>query len=307
MASIAARHLDRWPANAPIRVLSRMRTIVEEVFVRLVLGVEDDERATALVNALGRLLRTPGNPPLLPPDRHQGTAGRLVDLAFKRRLAPLARLLSEEVEACRTAPGSGTGIIPHIVSADRSLDNQQIVDELAVVLAAAQEPPAIALTWIVERLSRDRELADRFLAAEHGSPARDAIANETLRLRPPALACLRRLTVETTAAGHQLQPGTDVMVPIPLVHRDPVAFDDPHSFRDDRFLDSAPPAAFIPFGDGIRGCPGQDLAAAEIRTIVPLVLERVRLRFPARPERPVQRATVLVPNRSGLAIASRNR
>jgi hypothetical protein len=41
-----------------------------------------------------------------------------------------------------------------------------------------------------------------------------------------------------------------------------------------------------------------------MRTIVPMVCERLRLRFPGRPERPVQRATVLVPNRSGLAIAS---
>jgi len=38
------------------------------------------------------------------------------------------------------------------------------------------------------------------------------------------------------AAGHNLQQGTDAMVPIPLVHRDPTAFDGPHAFREERFL-----------------------------------------------------------------------
>jgi cytochrome P450 len=300
IVSIAARHVDRWPIGTPTRVLARMRTLCEEIFVRLILGVEDERRADEIVGALGRLIRTPGNPPLLPPARDQGPLGSLVDIAFRHRAAPLIALLTDEIETRSPQPKAGD-IIAHIATADPSLDSRQIAEELLVVLAAAQEPPAIALTWIIEFLSRNRGLGERFL--EGGEDRRAAIANEVLRLRPPALASLRRLTTTRDVGDHELPAGTDVMVSIPLVHRDPVAFANPGVFEADRFLAATSPY-FIPFGDGVRGCPGQHLARIEIQAVVPLVLERLRLRFPRRPEHPVQRATVLVPNRSGLAVGS---
>jgi hypothetical protein len=39
MARIAASHVARWPRGRPFRVLPRMRRLVDEIFVRLVLGV----------------------------------------------------------------------------------------------------------------------------------------------------------------------------------------------------------------------------------------------------------------------------
>src|SRR4051794_26574668 len=52
--SISEKHVEALPRNAPIRVLSRMRSLTEEVFVRLVLGVDDEARGTAIVKALDR-------------------------------------------------------------------------------------------------------------------------------------------------------------------------------------------------------------------------------------------------------------
>ena len=39
---------------------------------------------------------------------------------------------------------------------------------------------------------------------------------------------------------------------------DPRIFDDPHSFRPERWLEDSPPADryFVPFGKGTRMCPG---------------------------------------------------
>jgi cytochrome P450 len=96
------------------------------------------------------------------------------------------------------------------------------------------------------------------------------------------------------------------MLPIALLHRDPDAFPDADRFDPDRYDGAPEPAALMPFGAGPRRCLGEALAQAELRTLVPAILGRRRIRpLRPRPERMVLRGTVLVPNRSLLAIASR--
>ncbi|HKT83633.1 MAG TPA: hypothetical protein VJQ84_07330 [Solirubrobacterales bacterium] len=60
MAAIAERHVAAWPRRRPLQLLSRMRTLVDDVFVRLLLGVEDEARAKRLLDSLGAMLRVPG-------------------------------------------------------------------------------------------------------------------------------------------------------------------------------------------------------------------------------------------------------
>src|SRR3954466_9967980 len=48
IAAIAARHASEWPTGRPFRLLSRLRTLCDEVFVRLVLGVRDEQVARDL-------------------------------------------------------------------------------------------------------------------------------------------------------------------------------------------------------------------------------------------------------------------
>jgi cytochrome P450 len=112
-----------------------------------------------LVPAIGSLLYTPGNPPLSIPDR--GLLGHLVNAEFRRRRARI-----------------------------------ELDDELLVLLMAAQEPMAVALTRVT-------------LGGEYSR----ASAEETLRRFPPALASLRELTEPLDG----LPAGTQVMVPLPLV------------------------------------------------------------------------------------------
>lgn len=304
MVTRAEAHVDTWPTGRPLALLNRMRTLAEDLFVRFVLGLEDDARARELTRIVGRILRTPGNPPLAPPDRDQAPPlGPLLHLEVERRLKPLRAFLTREVadrRAGRTAPTGG--LLDHV--AGTGMDDGRIVDELLVVLAAAQEPMAIGLTRVTDRYARDPEVVEHLLAAGPDDPAFDAVASEALRLHPPALASLRQLTAPVEVAGQALGPGTNVMVPFPLLHRDPDVFPDPHRFDPARFLATPPPPTLLPFGVGERRCPGEPLAGVELRAVVPTVLRRLRLQpLSPEPERAVQRATVLVPQRSGLTLA----
>jgi cytochrome P450 family 135 len=296
MAAIAERHALAWPRGRPFRLLERMRALVDEVFVRLMLGVEDDERVAALCAALRRMLWTPGNPPLSVPGEGDGIMGAIARRAFDRRHAPLTRLLAEEVERRRAQPPDD--VLGRVLRADPGKRGEDVADELLVLLAAAQEPPAVALTRVLDRLARAPELTERY--AVDG----DAIVAETLRLFPPAVAGLRRLAEPRTVAGHRLPAGVVTMVPIPLVHRDPRAFPEPDTFDLERWR-TAPAAPYLPFGEGARRCLGEHLARAYFEAIVPAILGRVRLRalWP-RPERMVVRGTILVPHRSGPVAAT---
>jgi cytochrome P450 family 135 len=298
MAEIAERHALTWPRRRRFRLLPRMRTLVDDVFVRLLLGVDDDRRAAALVAALRRMLSTPGNPPLSVPGEGDGIMGAVAHRAFDRRQAPLARLIADEVDRRRAEPPDD--VLGLALRVDPARSGEEVADELLVLLAAAQEPAAVALTRVLDRLARAPELAERY------ADEREAIVAESLRLHPAAVAGLRRLTAPRTVAGHRLPAGVVTMAPIPLLHRDPRAFPDPDAFRLDRWPPGAPPPpAYLPFGDGARRCLGEALAHAYFAAIVPAILRRVRLRaLFARPERMVVRGTILVPHRSAPVVAT---
>lgn len=274
MIAIAERHAAELPRGRPFRLLERVRDVTDAIFVRLVLGIDEEPLATRLTDAVRDMLRTPGNPPLTLPGPGDGLVGALGQKLFERRQAPALAALTEAV-------------------GDR---------DYAEELMAAQEPPAIALTWILDRLGRQPELAEAFLAEPEGETA-TAVVRETLRLRPPASAALRKLTAPRRVGAHDLPAGVDVMVPSTLLHRDPRGFPHPDAFRPERWRADPPPEApYFPFGGGARRCVGEHLAKAEIATVVPAFLRAGRpVPLAPEPEPMVQRATVLVPRRGLLA------
>jgi cytochrome P450 len=303
MTRIAAAHVEGWPRGRPFRALPRLRALLDEIFVRLVLGISHEERARLLTAAIGRMMWTPGNPPLPIPGERNGLLGAAAGAFFERRRAPVARLLAQEISERRRDPDEdGGSVVAAVARADSYESPDALAEQLTVVVMAAQEPPAAALTWLLERLGGDPQAADWF---EAGGERRSAVVRESLRLRPAAVAAIRRLTwAFPLPGGGELLPGTVAMVPIPLVHRDPSAFPDPESFRPGRWIQADPPeTTFLPFGGGARRCIGEHLAHAYIDTVMPVIRRLVALR-PAwpQPERMVIRATILVPHRGGLMV-----
>jgi cytochrome P450 len=305
LEDLAVRHVERWPLGRPFRMLPRIKTLADDAFVRFVLGIADERRAAALVLAIRRMLWSPGTPPMPITSGDRGLLGVLGERVYRGRSAPVERLLGEELRARRAAGGPPDGaldVISCLLRAEPPRTDRDIVEELLPLLMAGQEPAAIGMTWLLDRLARHPEAAERFSPST--DPASVAFADETLRVRPAVHSLVRPLQAPLTVAGHDLPAGAVVTLPILLVHRDPRIFEDPGDFRPERFLDRPPPEAFVPFGAGARRCLGQTLARVQAETLVPAILSRVRLRpVSRRPERPIVRATVLPPHRSALMIA----
>ncbi|MCW3004512.1 MAG: cytochrome [Conexibacter sp.] len=307
MVKIAERHVDGWPRARPFQLFPRMRKIALDIFVRLLLGVRDEDRATALVLATRRMMWTGVNPPLPPPGEGDGLAGVFGKALFRRRRQPVERLLSAEIEARRgDRRPAGSDVIASLLEADPPLSTDEMLDELITLLMPAHESGPAGLTWVLDRLAREPEAAEHFAAAPDDDPRSDACVREALRLRPAVHSVVRLLIAPMDIAGHRLPPGVIATIPIPLVHRDPQAFPDPNAFRPDRFLSGgAAEGPHLPFGDGPRRCLGEALALIQIGSVLPAILRGVALQpLSPQPERMVVRGTVLAPHRGALAVAA---
>ncbi|KAL0443915.1 UNVERIFIED_CONTAM: cytochrome [Sesamum latifolium] len=97
-------------------------------------------------------------------------------------------------------------------------------------------------------------------------PYLQAVLKETLRLHPPIPFLVpRRAIQETNFMGYQIPKNTQLFVNAWSIGRDPECWDDPLSFKPERFLGSkidykGQNFELIPFGAGRRICAGIPLA-----------------------------------------------
>ncbi|CAN7981766.1 unnamed protein product [Ixodes pacificus] len=96
------------------------------------------------------------------------------------------------------------------------------------------------------------------------------VLNETLRIFPPSLTFMTRVTKnDFEYNGTKFKAGVSIMSPVLQVHMDSRYWPEPHKFDPDRFSpenkENVHKMAFQPFGHGPRGCVGSMMAVLEIR------------------------------------------
>jgi cytochrome P450 len=93
-------------------------------------------------------------------------------------------------------------------------------------------------------------------------PYLQCIMNETLRLFPAGpLLIPHKSSEDCKVGGYDIPRGTLLFVNVWALHRDANVWDDPTSFKPERFEGAEiDPYTFVPFGAGRRKCPGGGLA-----------------------------------------------
>jgi cytochrome P450 len=299
---VVRQHLQRWPQDRPFRLVDRCRSLADHLFLLLVVGVRDPARGAALAREVRRMLATPGNPPMPPPAPDRGRVGALAQRVYERRTAPVERLLLAELHRRRHDGGAGaTGDCDDLISCvlrDGPQDDRSLLDQLVPLVIAGQEPPAMALSWTLDRLAREPSWAEAVV--EGPAVLRERFVAETLRLRPPVHSLLRDLTVPSTVGGFRLERGTTVLLPMVLSHRDPRTFTEPDAFVPDRWLDGWPdpgaaPPGYRPFGGGAHRCIGEPLARLTLDRALVAGAALGLAPLTPRSDRMVVRATVSAP------------
>ena len=177
------------------------------------------------------------------------------------------------------------------------MNTDEIVSNCFAFLLAGFETTSTALGFITHFLvnhldvqSRVREEVKDLLSKEgkldyntvSKLPYMEAVINESLRMYPPVTLFMRRFAlIDYKYKDITIPKKTQVIFPIPLIHRDEAHWPNPDVFNPDRFLDDTKNKAnscmFMPFGAGPRNCIGLRLAMLEIKLTLSNLLSKYEL------------------------------
>lgn len=176
---------------------------------------------------------------------------------------------------------------------DSRMDDRQVRDECLTILLAGYETTAVALSWTWYLLSQNPAAAQRLrnelhavlgereaTAVDFGRlPYATAVVKESMRLYPPAWIVGRRSVEDVTIGDVDIRAGEVTLMSPFAVHRDPRYYDEPLTFRPERWLveRELPKFAYFPFGGGNRVCIGESFAWMEAVLVLATIARRWRM------------------------------
>ena len=310
MAEIAATNIAGWSVGRPFAVAPKMSEITLEVILRTVIGASDPARLAALRGVMPKLLNVGlwASFAIARPELQR----RRLWCALRDRMQEADRLLYAEIAERRADPNLAerTDVLAMLVRATeedrRALSDRELRDQLMTLLVAGHDTTATGLSWTLERLTRHPTILDKAVQAADaedsaGDEYLDAVAKETLRIRPVVFDVGRVLKEPVELAGYQLPAGVMVVPAIGLVHSDSQVYPDAERFDPDRMVGATlSPTTWFPFGGGNRRCLGATFAMVEMRVVLREVLRRVELATTTAPSE-TQRVkhVIMVPRNGG--------
>ena len=273
----------------PVCLLDEMMRVVSRVVYRAVFGVELDRDADR-VSIFQPMMEAVG-------DVHWSLVapGGTVDVDSLARLKRTRDAADAEIswmlERRRAVDIGIDDALGRLIRAgDEGLvDEVGIHDEVRSLVLASTETSVNSLIWaflmlddhpgILSRIERD-------LDAGGGDEIIDQVIWETLRLYPPVWANERQAIEPVVEAGRSWERGDRAVISAYRLHRDQGCWEDPDTFRIERFAGLAerrwqPPHrfAYMPFGAGPHLCIGRNLALIEMRWIMREIHSRFRFDF----------------------------
>ncbi|KAF7840839.1 abscisic acid 8'-hydroxylase 4 [Senna tora] len=177
----------------------------------------------------------------------------------------------------------------------QTLNDDQIADNLIGVLFAAQDTTASVLTWILKYLHDHHKLLqavkDEQVAIYEGNergkkaltwdqtrkmPITYKVILETLRMASIISFTFREATVDVVYNGYLIPKGWKVMPLFRNIHHNPEFYPSPHNFDPSRFEVAPKPNTFMPFGNGVHSCPGNELAKLNMLILVHHLVTKYR-------------------------------
>ena len=295
---IAAAHerlFARWDAlargGATVNLTDEMSALTLEIVLRSIFGRD-----------LDRLTQQFGANPFEVVTREQSR-----DLQFAYKFRSLGRLVTQLIARRRAEPEEHMDFVAMLMQvrdkeSGEPMGERQLVDEIMTLIVAGHETTASGLNWTWYLLSQHPEVQARLhaeidavdyplapgLAQVETLTYTGQVVNEALRLYPPGWVLSRRTIEADVLGGYPIPPGTNVLLPLYLLHRHPQFWEDPDAFRPERFAPGHETErtrfAYMPFAAGPRHCIGETLALYEMLMHLYLVARRYRLIYlPGKP------------------------
>jgi cytochrome P450 len=175
-----------------------------------------------------------------------------------------------------------------------SMTDKQLRDEAMTLFLAGHETTANALAWTLFLVSQYPHVEARLhseLREALGERApsfsdlpqlkyTETVVQEAMRLYPPAFAVSREAIDECEIGGYRIPSRATLLLCQWTIHRDARFFEEPLSFRPERWQDNLqkrlPKFAYFPFGGGLRLCVGNAFAMMEATLVLATLAQKFR-------------------------------
>ena len=293
-AEVIAQSNDRWIARWEglarrgelINLTDEMSALTLEIVLRSIFGRD-----------LDRLSQQLGGNPFEVVTREQSR-----DLQFAYKFRSLTKLVAQLIAQRRDTAEEHFDYVAMLMNArDKDsgapMGERELIDEIMTLVVAGHETTASGLNWTWYLISQHPQIEARLhaeiaAAAELPSPSlaemeglrfTRQVIDEALRLYPPGWVLSRRTVNADSLGGYPVPPGTNVLLPLYLLHRHPNFWKNPETFDPDRFAPEheaeRPRFAYMPFAAGPRHCIGETFALYEMLVHLYKVARRYRLRY----------------------------
>lgn len=172
----------------------------------------------------------------------------------------------------------------------------ELYDEAINMLLVGYETTSYALEWAVYYLAINKEWQEKISKEENV----DAFVDEVLRIRPPVWNEERVSIKDVNIDGTDIPSGTKVVVSALAIQRDKNVFEDPDTFKPERWFENKElkRGEYFPFLFGKRQCIGKEFALMEMR----IVLIKIAQRFHVELGEPFESHTYTISYRPSSAI-----
>jgi cytochrome P450 len=297
IAAANERRLASWDELAargePVNLTDEMSDLTLEIVLRSIFGRD-----------LDRLSEQLGGNPFEVVTREQNR-----DLQFAYKFRSLTKLVAQLIARRRAEPEEHFDYVAMLMGvrdkeSGAPMGERELIDEVMTLIVAGHETTASGLNWTWYLLSQHPQAEARLHAELDAAPEMAApslaemeslaytsqVVNEALRLYPPGWLLSRRNVAADVLGGFAVPPGTNVLLPLYLLHRHPRYWKDPDRFAPERF-DSEheaerPRFAYMPFAAGPRHCIGETFALYEMLMHLYKVARRYRLTYV--PDKPLE-------------------
>ncbi|KAK6253541.1 hypothetical protein QUC31_015261 [Theobroma cacao] len=229
------------------------------------------------------------------PTNIPGTAYHKALLARKRLNQILGEIICERKEKGLVEKDLLGHLLNFKDEKGQTLTEDKIADNIIGVLFAAQDTTASVITWILKFLRDDPRLLEAVKAEQkaiydsndggkrpltwaqtRSMPLTYRVVLESLRMASIISFTFREAVVDVEYKGYLIPKGWKVMPLFRNIHHNPEFFSDPHDFDPSRFEVAPKPNTFMPFGNGVHACPGNELAKLEALILIHHLVTKFR-------------------------------
>jgi len=297
IAAANDRFIARWQLLAhqgqPVNLTDEISELTLEIVLRSIFGRD-----------LDTLTQQPGGNPFEVVTREPAR-----DLQFAYRFRSLGKLVAQLIARRRAQAEEHFDYLGMLMDArdkesGEPMGERELIDEVMTLVVAGHETTASGLNWTWYLLSQHPQAEARLHAEIDAAPEMPAptlaqmealaytqqVISEALRLYPPGWVLSRRTIAADVLGGYAVPPGTNVLLPLYLLHRHPRFWRDPEAFEPSRFAPeheaTRPRFAYMPFAAGPRHCIGETFALYEMLIHLYKVARRYRLSYV--PDKPLE-------------------